>query len=343
MPPSDDPRPAPSPTPAEGAFPFTVVMPSYNRPEVAVAALERLAGPETAGLEVIVVDDGSTDGTVAAVEAVAARSRGAVIRVIRQANAGPGAARNRGAAAAATPWVVFHDSDDLWMPWTAGVLRDLLAGPEAAAASILLLSTRSFHDPAELEGLPQAPLEIRRHATMLDFRLADRLPMIASCNLAFRREAYLALGGFVTDVRHGEDTDLLYRASLVGEAWAIAAPVMMGYRAAQAGTDNLTNSGDAVRNRRTLYLLERNRQGLYPGPRRKVAEALGRTVAYTVRGYFAKGYVGPAYRVYAQGFATLFAARQWNALLRLPLTPLLSLVKPEVYRFRWRRQAAPPS
>lgn len=316
---------------------FSVVIPVYNRPEDIRACLKTFLHPDAVGIEVIVVDDGSTDDTPETVEALAAISRGAGIRLIRQANAGPGPARNRGVAAATGDWVIFHDSDDLWLPWTIATLRTVLTSPEAQQAEMIFLSVAHFRDPVTLASLQPAPPVLRRHASMLDMRLDDPLPMVASCNVGFRRAVFDALGGFTAEVRHGEDSDLFYRGGARGPVLVIAEPVMMGYRMSAPGSVSLTNSGDAVRNVRTRFLLERNRAGLYSGPADKRARALTRTVAYTVRGYFAKGYIAPAYRVWWQGLGVMAQAGQWMTLIKLPLTPLLHYLRPGRYPFRWTR------
>lgn len=316
---------------------FSVVIPVYNRSDYARACLDVFLRPEAAGIEVIVVDDGSTDETPDVVTALAAESRGADIRLVRQSNAGPGPARNRGLAEAQGDWVIFHDSDDLWLPWTIPMLRDVLARSEMAAAEMVFFGVERFSDPASLSALaPVAPV-LRLHDTMLDMRLNDSLSMIASCNVGFRRTVFQDLGGFTPEVRHSEDTDLFYRAGDRGPVAVIAAPVMMGYRLSTPGAASLTNSGDSVRNMRTKFLLDRNRAGFYPGSAQKRAMALSRTVAYTVRGYFGKGYVAPAYRVWWQGIGVLAAAGQWGALIKLPLTPLLHYLRPRRYPFRWTR------
>lgn len=317
---------------------FSVVMPTYNRPDHARASLAAFLTPAAVGIEVIVVDDGSIDETPDVVEAMAASSLGAEIKVIRQVNAGPGPARNRGVAAAKGTWVIFHDSDDLWMPWTIATLKEVLGRPEAEKAEMLFLSVAHFRDPATLANLVPKGLVLRHHATMLDMRLNDPLPMVASCNVGFRRAVFEALGGFTAEVRHGEDSDLFYRGGDRGPVLVIAEPVMMGYRMSAPGTVSLTNSGDAVRNVRTKFLLDRNRAGLYPGPARKRAAALARTVSYTVRGYFGKGYVSPAYRVWWQGLGVMAQAGQWMTLIKLPLTPLLHYLRPKRYPFRWTRE-----
>src|SRR3954470_1810603 len=87
----------------------SVIIPTYNYARYLPQAIDSALGQTHAPLEVIVVDDGSTDDTPRVLEAYASR-----IRVIRQANQGAGAARNAGIAAARGEYVAFLDSDDLW-------------------------------------------------------------------------------------------------------------------------------------------------------------------------------------------------------------------------------------
>lgn len=95
----------------------SVIIPTYNRRDALMETLSALAAQDfPAGRwEAMVVDDGSSDGTPEAVEEWAARS-GAPVRVLRQRNAGPAAARNRGAAAATGDVLIFIDNDILVRP-----------------------------------------------------------------------------------------------------------------------------------------------------------------------------------------------------------------------------------
>jgi glycosyltransferase involved in cell wall biosynthesis len=90
----------------------SVVIPAYNCARTIRQTLESALTQEDAELEVIVVDDGSSDATVEIVEAIPDPR----VRLVRQSNAGPAAARNTGTLQAHGDWVAYLDADDLWLP-----------------------------------------------------------------------------------------------------------------------------------------------------------------------------------------------------------------------------------
>ncbi|TMA54760.1 MAG: glycosyltransferase family 2 protein, partial [Deltaproteobacteria bacterium] len=105
----------------------SVVVPTFNRAHVLGASLASLLAETGVDLELIVVDDGSTDDTAAWLEA----HPDPRVRAIRGPHAGIAAARNRGLAAARAPFVAFHDSDDLALPGRLGVpVAHLRAHPD---------------------------------------------------------------------------------------------------------------------------------------------------------------------------------------------------------------------
>jgi glycosyltransferase involved in cell wall biosynthesis len=88
-----------------------VIVPTWNQAEYLRPAVESVLAQTERGIEAVIVDDGSTDGTVDVARALCeADSR---VILVSQANAGPGAARNRGLAATSAPYVCFLDADDL--------------------------------------------------------------------------------------------------------------------------------------------------------------------------------------------------------------------------------------
>ena len=91
--------------------PVTVVIPARDAAATITGTLASILGQTAGAPHVIVVDDGSTDGT-----ADLALAAGAAVTVIKGAALGPGAARNRGASRAATPYLAFCDADDRWPP-----------------------------------------------------------------------------------------------------------------------------------------------------------------------------------------------------------------------------------
>jgi glycosyltransferase involved in cell wall biosynthesis len=92
---------------------FSVIIPAYNRAELIGRTIDSVLSAAGADLDVIVVDDGSTDTTLDVLA-----HYGRKIRVLQQENRGPGAARNLGLKAATGDYVAFLDSDDIWFPWT---------------------------------------------------------------------------------------------------------------------------------------------------------------------------------------------------------------------------------
>ena len=90
---------------------YSVVIPAYNASGTIREAIDSVLRQTLRPQEIVVVDDGSTDETAAVVESMAER-----ITVVRQDNAGPGAATTAGVRRVSTPFVATLDADDLWLP-----------------------------------------------------------------------------------------------------------------------------------------------------------------------------------------------------------------------------------
>lgn len=186
---------------------FSVVIPAYNvRPYIERALASAL--DQSMPLEVIVVDDGSTDGTAE----VAERCPG--VRCIRQANAGVSAARNQGLLNANGHYVAFLDGDDQWLP------GHLERAHQALAASEARWYACAFEDRDE-EGrlLEDHSTHIRAllgDATYFDdaFVAWSRGVSISTITIVIERAMLHEIGGFCERLSLGEDLDLWFRAAL---------------------------------------------------------------------------------------------------------------------------------
>lgn len=184
----------------------SVVIPAWNAAVTLSEQLEALSAQVTAlDGEVIVADNGSTDGTAAVARRWADRIPR--LRVVdAAARRGPAAARNIGAAAARGRLLVFCDADDVvaseWLALMISGLEehDLVGG---------LLETRSLRRPGAVTVSWEPTAEIHLHYW-------TRFEATPSSNLGIRRVAFDALGGFDEALVTGEDVDLCWRAQVAG-------------------------------------------------------------------------------------------------------------------------------
>ena len=95
---------------------ISVIIPAYNAAATLARAVDSVMEQTYPAHEIIVVDDGSTDDTGEVVERCRAQSGGQAINYVRQDNAGPSAARNRGVVIAGGEWIAFLDADDWYYP-----------------------------------------------------------------------------------------------------------------------------------------------------------------------------------------------------------------------------------
>ena len=177
---------------------ISVILPVYNQARYLAQAVESVWAQGAADLELLLVDDGSTDGTPALIEQLAARGP---LRAIRQQNAGPAAARNRGIRESRGEWVAFLDADCYWLP---GKLRAQLAaaarGAEFCHCGSLLVDD---HDAVMQTRISEPPP-----------RLLDELiwgNCLSTSSAFVRRERLLDAGLFNEELRIGEDWDLWLR------------------------------------------------------------------------------------------------------------------------------------
>jgi peptidoglycan/xylan/chitin deacetylase (PgdA/CDA1 family)/glycosyltransferase involved in cell wall biosynthesis len=178
----------------------SVVVPAYNEAANIAATVRSLVASDYQPLEVVVVDDGSTDDTAAIVEALALPG----VRVLRQANAGKPAALNAGVAAARGAVLVLVDGDTVFAPDAIGRLVQPFADVSVGAVSG---NTKVANRGGLLGRWQHLEYVIGFNLDRRMFDVARCMPTVPGAIGAFRREALCEVGG-VSGETLAEDTDL---------------------------------------------------------------------------------------------------------------------------------------
>jgi cellulose synthase/poly-beta-1,6-N-acetylglucosamine synthase-like glycosyltransferase len=209
---------------------FTIVVPLYNKARFVGGALASALAQTRGDLEVIVVDDGSTDEGPAIVEAC----RDPRVRLVRQANAGVSVARNRAIAGARGDWVLFLDADD----WQHPELLAQLAAAQEAHPDADCVAAR-FHEFSDDSGAPPQAWSLPAGEPALE-RIDDlaarwmKGPTLFTGSIAVRRTLLMALQPCFQPGEHfGEDLELWFRISEQTPIVLVALP-LAGYRVGQS-------------------------------------------------------------------------------------------------------------
>lgn len=195
---------------------ISVVIPVYNRAHVIAHALTSVLSQGVAVSEIIVVDDGSTDH-IASIMANFQDTKSTMIRVIRQANQGPGAARNFGARSASSSFILFLDSDDRLLPNAIHHLTCALAANEHVD---MIIGSRITILPSKKRRLTIAKsLDDRQIKNYEDELLAQR-PTVG-IGAAIVRKTFVEANPFPEYFRICEDLAFYAIAFLKGRCLAI--------------------------------------------------------------------------------------------------------------------------
>lgn len=204
----------------------SVIIPVYNGRNCIANCLTALAAGtlSPAQFEVIVVDDGSTDGTDDAVRGWLAAEQLGHWRLLRQENAGPAAARNAGAIAAISPLLLFTDADCVPASDWVQAMIEPFQGANPPAAVMGRYSSRQTEAAARF-----AQAEFEERYRLMAGR--ERIDLIATYAAAYQRTLFLEMGGFDTGFpqANNEDVDFSYRLSHRGAQMLFAPAAVVAH------------------------------------------------------------------------------------------------------------------
>jgi glycosyltransferase involved in cell wall biosynthesis len=187
----------------------SVLMPAYNVERYVADAAHSVLRQTYTELELIIANDGSTDGTAAEAERVRASDPNRV-RVLTLENRGPSGARNAGLGIARGEFLALLDSDDMWEPpFLASQMAVFDAHPE-----VDLVSGNGRYLGGRLHGQPTRPWPDPRPPLSLSTIVSD--PEAVFVMTVFRRRVVDCIGGFDERLRGNEDFDYWLRAALAG-------------------------------------------------------------------------------------------------------------------------------
>lgn len=304
---------------------ISVVVPCFNAAPYICATLRSVFAQSGFELDVIVVDDGSTDGSA---EVVAKAFP--TVTLLRQPNLGAAAARNAGIARARHDWIAFADADDLWLPGKLTSQWRLIDSEPAARMVYSDLHLWFSVDPepspeflAELQGLASDPSRWRGPSGWIypELLLCSE---VATPTVLMHRSVLDQVGTFDPTLPSGEDYDLWLRASRVTRVLRVNAPTVL-YRIHSSNTTRRAPD----RNYRELVISRALERWGYQSPDGRTASASGvrrhlaRTWIDFASAHMSAGSLG---RALAGGVRALRAdpahAATWKLLVKAALRSL---------------------
>jgi hypothetical protein len=296
---------------------FSVIIPTYNRSALIGRALDSVLSQGRSDLEVIVVDDGSTDGTLEMLRRYDRR-----IQIFEQANKGPGAARNRGLKEARGEYVAFLDSDDLWFPWTCSTYQQVIERHGRPG----FIAGKPFVFDSDDAPFPTGGDELKTLAFADYYASGDAWRWYSASSFVMRREAFLSVGGFTDNWVNAEDNHATMRMGTAKTFVQIISPATFGYR--QHAGSAMSNQ---ERNIAGMHLLiDDENAGRFPGGQARAKERM-RIITRSVRAMaislLNSGDRRAAWELYRRTFGWNLGLGRWAFLAGFPGRALTSRLR----------------
>jgi glycosyltransferase involved in cell wall biosynthesis len=286
---------------------FSVVIPTYNRLKFLKEAVASVEAQKHCDYEIIIVDDGSSDGTSNYLESLRGR-----VRTLHQSHKGPSAARNLGARHAAGTYIAFLDSDDLWFPWTLLTFHEVIRLHKDV--SLISAATVEFEGDAPCYEQGRCITE-----SFVDyFETASNPAYVGSNAMVVKRSVFDRIGRFNEKMSVGEDLDLYFRLGTSSNFVRVISPVTLAYR---------RHSGNISRVAPALYyaateLLKREAEDGYPGGKEREKERcklLTRMLRPVTLACLTSGFKAEAWQLYKQSFLMNARLGRLRYLVGFPL------------------------
>jgi len=206
----------------------SVIIPTYNRAAMVRAAIESLLAQTFSDLEVIVVDDGSSDDT----GKVLGDAFGDRIRYYAQSNQGVSVARNKGIAEARAEWIAFVDQDDLWekekLEWQFKALERF--GPQCGACytDTRLYNhpeTRTLFEMAEANYRHEGIMGVNTEVLRLLVRPGGAGMVVCLSSFLGRADVVRRTGGFDPKLRYSQDSEFMFRVAMLTSFCYVSLPL----------------------------------------------------------------------------------------------------------------------
>lgn len=278
---------------------FSVVITCYNQASFIQEAVKSALGQEYREKEIIVVDDGSTDGSIELIEHFGP----AVTFVPLKRNAGPAEARNAGAAVARAAFLVFLDGDDLLLPCALQTYHRIV---ELKSPTLILGKMRWFEGTFCASDIGTVPDEVSV-VEYENFMQKDRPYRASASSMVIARAAFNSVSGWTKGIFPMDDHDLLIKLGYSGRTVQILKPPTTGYRVHLSNTvhhiDRMTSN--------LHKLLKRERHALYPGAgRRRIYRhgILGGLLLFAIKNAMRNKFYGEAMKLVVRGWMMILIA-----------------------------------
>ena len=186
----------------------SVILPTYNRINTIQRAIDSVLNQTYPNIELIIVDDNSTDGTFELISKLYGEDE-RIIYIINETNMGPSHSRNIGVDAANGDWIAFHDSDDAWCPDKLEKQMSLAekAGNEVGMIYCQLLRHWG-NGGQDVWPRENVPIE-QKSGNILMHVLIN--PLCGAPTMLIRKQYFQEMGGFATDIHSLEDYEFSIR------------------------------------------------------------------------------------------------------------------------------------